>query len=230
MKLISRIRHGEPFKAALFAKVNEIVDYLLATRIVVGPGLRISETPNGLVLSITRRQTTGRSAAGTEIISGGTYSYAGAFAVEMETGGTTCRVYNGALPASEHAGKLRLGTQVFSVPSEENIPAVIASGATSCTLYLMVSYSGGGYHSSYVTTLPAPSDPQTWYTELAVLDASGLHQMHLSGNIEISGRWFGPNHSLWHEYNSGESVSAEEETGSSRGPVNQATPGRWGTT
>ena len=53
MKLITKLRHGLPLVPAILAKLDEIVDYLLATRLVQGPGVQLSEDANGVVISVT---------------------------------------------------------------------------------------------------------------------------------------------------------------------------------
>lgn len=51
MKLIEKIRIGLPLKKTIVDKINEIISYLKATRLVQGPGIRIRETSNGVIVS-----------------------------------------------------------------------------------------------------------------------------------------------------------------------------------
>lgn len=52
MKIIDKILRGRPLKSTLIDKINEIVDYLRATRIVGGHGITATETAAGLVISV----------------------------------------------------------------------------------------------------------------------------------------------------------------------------------
>ena len=52
MKIIDKILRGRPLKNTLIDKINEIVDYLRATRIVGGHGITATETAAGLVISV----------------------------------------------------------------------------------------------------------------------------------------------------------------------------------
>lgn len=52
MKTLERIRRGLPILRAVKEKVNEIVDYLRATKLVQGPGILLKETSSGLIISV----------------------------------------------------------------------------------------------------------------------------------------------------------------------------------
>jgi hypothetical protein len=52
MKTLEKIRSGLPLVRAFRDKINEIVDYLRATRIVQGTGILVSESATGIVISV----------------------------------------------------------------------------------------------------------------------------------------------------------------------------------
>lgn len=117
-----------------------------------------------------------------QIISG----YAGAFKVSLD--GTTATVFNGADPNDTNAGKVRIGSRIF------NVPSATFEVTSDKRIYLEVSYNSetAEYSIGFITNLSPYADrwPQYWYKELASVDTTGvLHQTHLCGNIEITGRW-----------------------------------------
>ncbi|MBO7089061.1 MAG: hypothetical protein J6W70_04075, partial [Lentisphaeria bacterium] len=117
-----------------------------------------------------------------QIVSG----YAGAFKVSLN--GTTATIFNGADVNDENAGTVRIGSKTW------NIPVGTVEAALNTKIYLEVSYDSevADYSMGFITELPRNADrlSQYWYKELAFVDAEGaLHQTHLCGNIEITGRW-----------------------------------------
>ena len=52
MKIIDKILRGRPLKTTVLDKLDEIIDYLRATRIVGGHGITATETAAGLVISV----------------------------------------------------------------------------------------------------------------------------------------------------------------------------------
>ena len=121
-------------------------------------------------------------AAAPQIVSG----YAGAFKVSLD--GTTATIFNGADVNDENAGTIRIGSKTW------NIPVSTVEVEPGKKIYLEVSYDSeaADYSMGFITELPRNADrlSQYWYKELASIDAAGvLHQTHLCGNIEITGRW-----------------------------------------
>ena len=117
-----------------------------------------------------------------QIVSG----YAGAFKVSLN--GTTATIFNGADVNDENAGTVRIGSKTW------NIPVGTVEVEPGKKIYLEVSYDSevADYSMGFITELPRNADrlSQYWYKELAFVDAAGaLHQTHLCGNIEITGRW-----------------------------------------
>ena len=116
--------------------------------------------------------------------------YAGAFAVEL-LGGTSARIYNAALPAGEYAGDIRIGTTVHNMP----VGTVPVEQGTADDIYLTVYYDASAVPPTLVygfskTLSGAVTGVQGWYKKLAHVGADGtMKQLHLSGDIEISGRW-----------------------------------------
>lgn len=116
--------------------------------------------------------------------------YAGAFAVEL-VGGTSARIFNGADPSGEYAGKIRIGNVIHNMPAG-TVPVV---SGQSAEIYLTVYYDSSAAPPALVygfaNTLSASvTGAQGWYKKLAKVSATGtVTQVHLSGNVEISGRW-----------------------------------------
>ena len=121
-------------------------------------------------------------AATPQIVSG----YVGAFKVSLD--GTTATIFNGADLNDTNAGTVRIGSRTFDVPS------ATVEVAPNKKIYIEVSYDSetAEYSMGFIVNLSQYADrwSQYWYKELASVDADGvLHQTHLCGNIEITGRW-----------------------------------------
>ena len=116
--------------------------------------------------------------------------YAGSFAVEL-VGGTSARIYNAAAPDGEYAGEIRIGSTVHNMPAG-TLP--LETG-TAADIYLTVYYDAAAATPalvySFAKTLSASvTGVQGWHKKLAHIDRDGtMTQVHLSGDIEISGRW-----------------------------------------
>ena len=139
--------------------------------------LHISGTTAVILLGGSQPQ-----AAAPQIVSG----YAGAFKVSLD--GTTATIFNGADVNDENAGTVRIGSKTW------NIPVSTVEVEPGKKIYLEVSYDSeaADYTMGFITKLSSYADrwSQYWYKELASIDAEGvLHQTHLCGNIEITGRW-----------------------------------------
>lgn len=89
MRIPTKIQHGDKVISTVYAKINGIIDYLNASRVKPGTGIRVQETPSGTVVfsvpnSVTPPQLNagGSGATGIESdVTGGTASI-------MLTGGT----------------------------------------------------------------------------------------------------------------------------------------------
>jgi len=116
--------------------------------------------------------------------------YAGSFAVEL-VGGTSARIYNAAVPSGEYAGEIRIGTLTHNMPAG-TIPV---TRGTAEDIYLTVYYDAEAANPALVygfaKTLSEPvTGVQGWYRKLAHVSSDGtVTQLHLSGDIEIGGRW-----------------------------------------
>ncbi len=116
--------------------------------------------------------------------------YAGAFAVKL-VGGTSARVYNAALPDGEYAGEIRIGNIIHDMPAG-TLPVV---PGTAADVFLTVHYDAEAASPALVygfakTLSESVTGVQGWYKKLAHVSATGtVTQLHLGGDIEISGRW-----------------------------------------
>ena len=115
--------------------------------------------------------------------------YRGAFAVEM-TGGNFIQIFNAAEPSGVYAGQIVIGSTRHDMPVG-TLP--ITQGAAA-DVYLTVYYnsSTGNLEYGFSTTLSeAVTGAQGWYKKLAHVSGAGdVTQVHLCGDIEISGRWW----------------------------------------
>ena len=115
--------------------------------------------------------------------------YAGPFAVELD-GGTAARVYNAADPNSEYAGEIVVGSTRHNMP----VGTVSIPSGVAIDIYLTVYYNASieNLVYSFATSLSqAVTGAQGWYRKLARVNAAGtVTQVHLGGDIEISGRWW----------------------------------------
>ena len=120
----------------------------------------------------------------------GAAAYNGAFAVQL-VGGTSARIYNAAEPSSEYAGEVKIG----SIVENMDCGTVSITPGTAADIYLTVYYNSSGDPPGLVyafakTLSSAVTGPQGWYKKLAHVGTNGsLAQIHLSGDIEITGRW-----------------------------------------
>ena len=120
----------------------------------------------------------------------GASTYNGAFAVKLE-GGTTARIYNAAEPSSEYAGHITIGSTHKNMP----VGTLSITSGTATSIYLTVWYDTTATPPALAyqfakTLSQAVQGAQGWYKELAHIKSDGtLIQDHLSGHIEITGRW-----------------------------------------
>lgn len=117
--------------------------------------------------------------------------YVGPFAVELQ-GGTSARIYNrvsGADPL--YAGEVKIGNSVHSVP----VASLPITPGYADDIYLTVYYDAEdnppGLKYEFSKTLSdAVTGNQGWYKRIASVNANGVvTQLHMSGDIEIAGRW-----------------------------------------
>ena len=120
----------------------------------------------------------------------GAAAYNGAFAVQL-VGGTSARIYNAAEPSSEYAGHITIG----STHKNMAVGTLSITPGTATSIYLTVWYDTTATPPALAyqfakTLSSAVQGAQGWYKELAHIKTDGtLIQDHLSGHIEITGRW-----------------------------------------
>ena len=120
----------------------------------------------------------------------GAATYNGAFAVKL-IGGTTAQIYNAAEPSSEYAGHITIG----STHKNMAVGTLSITPGTATSIYLTVWYDTTATPPALAyqfakTLSSAVQGAQGWYKELAHIKTDGtLIQDHLSGHIEITGRW-----------------------------------------
>ena len=186
--IIPKLESGENLFEVLRDKFNSLADAVdqLDKLSSASPLLDVVDTGVGKLIRWNGPESENAGAVPAETASSG---YTGAFAVEM-SGGTAVRIYNAADPSGVYAGQIVIGSTRHDMPVGT---LQITSGA-SVDVYLTVYYNTSIANLVYgfATTLSASvTGVQGWYKKLARVSSAGIvTQVHLSGDIEISGRWW----------------------------------------
>ena len=188
--IVPRLESGENLFEVLREKFNTLAEAVeqLDKLASASPLLDVLDTGAGKLIRWNGPEPENASAAtlATPVAPG----YAGAFAVEL-VGGTSARVFNGSNPSGEYAGEIRIGNVIHNMPAGA-VPVV--SGQTT-SIYLTVYYNATaapptlvyGFSNSLSASV---TGAQGWYKTLAKVSPAGtVTQVHMGGNVEISGRW-----------------------------------------
>ena len=188
--IVPRLESGDNLFEVLRERFNALADAVeyLDKLGSASPLLDIVDTGAGKIIRWNgpEPETAGAARTVQDVPSG----YAGAFAVEL-VGGTSARIYNAADPAGEYAGEIRIGNTVHNMPAG----TLQFEPGTAADIYLTVHYDAGAANPALVygfakTLSAAVTGAQGWYKKLAHVGADGtMKQLHLGGDIEISGRW-----------------------------------------
>ena len=187
--IIPRLDTGENVFEVLREKFNALADAVeqLDRLASASPLLDVIETGTGKLIRWNGPEPETGGAAPAAPVGAG---YAGAFAVEL-VGGTSARIYNAATSNGAYAGKIRIGNTFHDMP----VGTLQIERGTSADVYLTVYYDAAGVNPGlvfgYSKTLSEPvTGVQGWYKKLAHVNGNGtVTQTHLSGDIEICGRW-----------------------------------------
>ena len=188
--IVPRLETGENLFEVLREKFNALAEAVeqLDKLASASPLLDVLDTGAGKLIRWNGPDPETAGAAATEPTVSSTY--AGAFAVEL-VGGTSARIFNGPNPSGEYAGEIRIGTTIHNMTTG----TVSITPGTASDIYLTVFYdtaaSPPALTYGFAKTLSASvTGAQGWYKKLAHVSATGIvTQTHLSGDIEISGRW-----------------------------------------
>ena len=188
--IVPRLESGENLFEVLREKFNALSDAVerLDQLASASPMLDVVDVGTGKLIRWNGPEpgTEGAAPAEPVVVPG----YAGAFAVEL-VGGTSARIYNAVDPAGEYAGEIRIGTTFHNMP----VGTVSITPGTSAEIYLTVYYDATATPPALVygfakTLSASVTGVQGWYKKLAQISSTGgLTQVHLSGDIEICGRW-----------------------------------------
>lgn len=185
-----RLESGENLFEVLREKFNALADAVdaLDKLASASPLLDVVDTGAGKLIQWNGPALGGEGAAPAE--NAAPSGYAGAFAVEL-VGGTAARIYNAADPSGQYAGEIAIGSVRHNMPAGT---LRITPGAAA-DVYLTVHYDAGTSSLVYAfaSALSASvTGAQGWYRKLAIVSPVGkVTQIHLGGDIEISGRWCG---------------------------------------
>ena len=188
--IVPRLESGENLFEVLREKYNALADAVerLDRLASASPLLDIVDIGTGKLIRWNGPEpgTEGAAPAEPVAVSG----YAGAFAVEL-VGGTSARIYNAADPAGEYAGEIRIGTTLHNMPVGTLAIAPGAPAEIYLTVYYDTTAAPPALVYGFAKTLSASvTGVQGWYKKLAYVSSTGtLTQVHLSGDIEICGRW-----------------------------------------
>ena len=183
-----RLESGENLFEVLREKFNalaEAVDSLdkLAS---ASPLLDVVDTGAGKLIRWNGPEPEDAGAAPAKTVA--TARYAGAFAVEA-VGGTAARIFNAATPIGEYAGEITIGSTHRNI----SVGTVPITPGQAAVVYLTVYWNPvtSALVCAFATSLTnLVTGAQGWYRKLAVVSSAGnVTQIHLSGNIEIGGRW-----------------------------------------
>lgn len=188
--IVPRLESGENIFEVLREKFNAMADAVeyLDKLASASPLLDIVDTGAGKIIRWNGPDP--ETAVAAQTAQPAPSGYAGAFAVEL-VGGTSARIYNAANPDGEHAGEIRIGNTVHNMATG----VLPVESGTAADIYLTVYYDADAATPalvySFAKTLSASvTGVQGWYKKLAHVSRDGtLTQVHLSGDIEISGRW-----------------------------------------
>lgn len=188
--IVPRLDTGENLFEVLREKFNALADAVeqLDRLASASPFLDIVDTGAGKLIQWNGPEpgTDGAAPSKQTVASG----YAGAFAVEI-VGGTSARIYDATAPNGQYAGEIRIGNTIHNMP----VGTLQIEPGTAAEIYLTVYYDAEAASPALVyafsKTLSEPvTGIQGWYKKLAHVSATGVvTQEHLSGDIEISGRW-----------------------------------------
>ena len=130
MKTLERIKRGLPLVRTLMDKINEIVDYLRATRIVEGKGIRVNESAAGLVISVNESsQANNEEDLYAFVTAGHGIKIEGSSEIPAIAGGMNSTV---PISGSTFSLLLEAGTSNVSITDGENGSKVISVTGSTC--------------------------------------------------------------------------------------------------
>lgn len=187
--IVPRLESGENLFEVLREKFNALAEAVeqLDKLASASPLLDVLDTGAGKLIRWNGPEPENTAAASEMPVAPG---YAGAFAVEL-VDGTSARVFNGSNPSDEYAGIIRIGNVIHNM----RVGSVPVISGQSAEIYLTVYYDTTATPPTLVygfaNSLSASvTGAQGWYRTLAKVSSTGtVTQVHLGGNIEISGRW-----------------------------------------
>lgn len=188
--IVPKLESGENLFEVLREKFNALADAVeqLDKLASASPLLDVLDTGAGKLIRWNGPEPDNTGAAPSEPAVSS--KYGGAFSVEV-VGGTSARIFNGSNPSGEYAGRIRIGTMFHNMP----VGTVPVTPGEPAEIYLTVYYNTAATPPAlaygFANTLSgAVTGPQGWYKTLANVSSTGtVTQVHLSGDVEIGGRW-----------------------------------------
>ena len=177
----NKLQHGDSI-ARLFDLWNQLIDYLQATRLVAGHGIRINKHPAGTTIESTATA------------SGGSPSAPAAdephpFDVEWIKSGSgyTARIFNSALPDSPYAGTVYIGGYIYSVPV-----STVTAGSDRKYIDIVVTYNAENdpvYTVQIKTRSGTVTDPLTTFRQCIAEVKYPDIDSRTTDDIHITDRW-----------------------------------------
>lgn len=186
MKVPDEIKRRDPI-SLLPRKLNEVIHYLRAARLVAGPGIRLRESTSGTTMTV-ETQPSGGSA-------GAPAGYSGYFKVvdaseRDESGAITApkvKIVNGASPDDADCGDTDLGT----VAAQE-VAYTLPAASARHHVYLRAKYATGTYSFDFLIgdDSAKPETPYGYFV-LADIDSKGaVTQVWQGGFIYWASRYY----------------------------------------
>ena len=170
MRIPTKIQHGDKVISTVYAKINGIIDYLNASRVKPGTGIRVQETPSGTVVSSVPKTVTPPQL---------NTSDSGATGIESDvTGGTASIVLAGGTGSVNFVGT---GAVTISGNTNTGNIEINATGGTGTAgfpdLITGTTVSSG-------TNYPVSAD--SWLIgHVGLYAGSGNYPAHLSGYVDL---------------------------------------------
>lgn len=189
MKVPDEIKRRDPI-SLLPRKLNEVIHYLRAARLVAGPGVRLRESTSGTMMTVETKPSGG------SVVSGGAPAgYSGYFKVidasERDESGeiiaSKVKIVNGASPDDADCGDTDLGT----VAAQE-VAYTLPAASARHHVYLRAKYATGTYSFDFIVgdDSAKPVTPYGYFV-LADVDSKGsVTQVWQGGFIYWASRYY----------------------------------------
>ena len=149
------IEKGQPLVRSVLSKIREIIEHLERSRLIAGTGIRLTETPSGILIGATglsHESGTGETASS---------AYSGPWELSYDPAANLIRCRSGWLVRNGSGiwtGELSITPQTFLVPRMIVVESRIDTGTNNWTAPVLAfrewnSNTGSGTNASYQVPL-----------------------------------------------------------------------------